>query len=440
MSLLAQPVSHRSVLAIAVPIMLSNVSEPLIGVVNTAVVGRLPDAYYIGAIAVGSLIFSFIFWGFGFLRLSTGGLSAQAVGAGDTSELVAVLFRSLMIAGAAGVALIVLSPLVKPLAFSLIGGSPDVMREGEAYFDARIWAAPFALANFTVMGWFIGQGKSRLTFLVQLVLNVTNMVLSVLFVRGLHMTAGGVGLAALIAEIVAAGLGLALAAAQVRRMAGHIQRDRIFDRARIVGTLAMNTDVMIRTVCLLFAFAFFTARGARAGDTVVAANAVLMNLFSVSAYLIDGFASASEALVGQSVGARDRDRFTAAIRVTSIWALATGALCTLIVAAAGPWLIDQLAVNEGVRETARHYLYWAAATPLLGTVCFQFDGIFVGAMATRDMRNMMVVSLAVFLAAWALLERPFGNHGLWAALCIFLAARGLTFASRLPAVERRLFG
>ena len=435
-----QPISHRSVLAIAVPIMLSNVSEPLIGVVNTAVVGRLPDPYYIGAIAVGSLIFSFIFWGFGFLRLSTGGLSAQAVGAGDTPELVAVLMRSLMIAGVAGLALIILSPLIRPVAFSLIGGSADVQREGRAYFDARIWSAPFAFANFTVMGWFIGQAKARLTFVVQLVLNITNMALSALFVLHLHMTAGGVGLAALISEIVAAALALALAGLHVRRMAGHIDRARIFDGSRLRATLAMNSDVMIRTMCLIAAFAFFTARGARAGNVIVAVNAVLLNLFNVAAYMIDGFAYASEALVGQSVGARDRGRFRAAIRITSTWALVAGALFSLIILVAGPWLIDLLTVNPIVRETARHYLGWAAITPLLGTVCFQFDGIFTGAMATRDMRNMMIVSLAIFLAACAVLERPFGNHGLWSALAIFFIARGVSFASRMPAVERRLFG
>lgn len=434
-----QPISHRSVLAIAVPIMLSNVSEPLIGVVNTAVVGRLPDAYYIGAIAVGSLIFSFVFWGFGFLRLATSGLSAQAVGAGDTPELVAVLLRSLMIAAVAGLALIALSPFIRPIAFSLIGGSPDVQRAGEAYFDARIWSAPFAFANFTVMGWFIGQAKARLTFLVQLVLNLTNMALSAMFVLYFHLDAEGVGLAALISELVAATLGLALAGIQVRRMAEHLAPDRIFDWIRLRAMLAMNADVMVRTLCLIGAFAFFTARGARAGDVVVAANAVLMNLFSVSAYLIDGFANASEALVGQSVGARDRHRFRDAVRVTSLWALVTGTICTLIIAVAGPWSIDALAVNPAVRAAARHYLYWAAATPLLGAVCFQFDGIFTGAMATRDMRNMMVVSLLIFLAAWALLEPAFGNHGLWAALCIFFVARGVTFASRLPAIERRLF-
>ncbi len=216
----AAPLTHRSVLTIAVPIMLSNVSEPLIGVVNTAVIGQLPDPYYIGAIAVGALIFSFIFWGFGFLRFSTGGLSAQAVGAGNREELVAVLLRALMIAAVAGVGLIVLSPLIREAAFNLIGGSAEVRQHGETYFNWRIWSAPFAFANYCVMGWFIGQAKAKLTFLVQLFLNVTNMALSSLFVLKLGMTSDGVGLAALLSEISAAVLALALAYGHVRKHVG----------------------------------------------------------------------------------------------------------------------------------------------------------------------------------------------------------------------------
>lgn len=435
----AAPITHRSVLAVAVPIMLSNVSEPLIGVVNTAVIGQLPDPYYIGAIAVGALIFSFIFWGFGFLRLSTGGLSAQATGAGDAAELVAVLGRSLMIAAVAGLVLILFAPVIRETAFDLIGGSPDIRQHGETYFNLRIWSAPAALANYCVMGWFIGQSKAKLAFLVQLFLNITNMSLSALLVLKLGMTSDGVGLAALIAEWSAVMLALALALWLLRGMGARFSSARILDRDRLWKTLAMNGDVMIRTLCLVFAFSWFTARGARAGDVIVAANAVLFHFFSVSAYLIDGFAYASEALIGQSVGARDRRRFRAAIWLTSVWAMVVGIICSLIVWFAGPVVIDWMTVNGEVRAAARSYLAWAAIAPVLGVICFQFDGIFTGAMATRDMRNMMIVSLAIFMLAWWLLEAPFGNHGLWAALNIFFVARGITFASRMPGLERRAF-
>ena len=433
-------VTHRSVLTVAVPIMLSNVSEPLIGVVNTAVIGQLKEPYYIGAIAVGALIFSFIFWGFGFLRLSTGGLSAQALGAGDRTELVAVLIRALMIGLAAGIGLILLSPFIRDAAFDLVGGSTEIRAHGETYFNYRIFAAPAALANYCVMGWFIGQSRAKLAFVVQLFLNLTNMALSALFVLGLGMTSDGVGLAALIAEWSAVSLALVLAAVILRGMGAHVSWPRILDPVRFRRTLLMNGDVMIRTLCLVFAFTFFTARGARAGDITVAANAVLLNLFEVSAYLIDGFAYASEALVGQSVGARNRERFRAAVWLTSVWAMALGVLCSLVIWFFGPALVDLMTLSPEVRETARAYLPWVAVSPVLGVICFQFDGIFTGAMATKDMRNMMIVSLGVFLLAWWLLEAPFGNHGLWAALNIFFIARGITFATRMPSLERRAFG
>jgi MATE family multidrug resistance protein len=433
-------VTHRSVLTVAVPIMLSNVSEPLIGVVNTAVIGQLKEPYYIGAIAVGALIFSFIFWGFGFLRMSTGGLSAQALGAGDRTELVAVLIRALMIGLAAGIGLVVLSPFIRDAAFDLVGGSPEIRAHGETYFNYRIFAAPAALSNYCVMGWFIGQSRAKLAFVVQLFLNLTNMALSAFLVLGLGMTSDGVGLAALIAEWSAVTLALVLAAMILRGMGAHISWPRILDPVRFKRTLLMNGDVMIRTLCLVFAFTFFTARGARAGDVVIAANAVLLNLFEVSAYLIDGFAYASEALVGQSVGARNRQRFRAAVWLTSVWAMVLGVICSLIIWFFGPALIDLMTLSPEVRETARAYLPWVAVSPVLGVICFQFDGIFTGAMATKDMRNMMIVSLGVFLLAWWMLEGRYGNHGLWAALNIFFIARGITFATRLPSLERRAFG
>ena len=433
-------VTHRSVLAVAVPIMLSNVSEPLIGVVNTAVIGQLKEPYYIGAVAVGALVFSFIFWGFGFLRLSTGGLSAQALGAGDRTELVAVLIRSLMIGLTAGIGLVLLSPFIRDAAFDLIGGSAEVRSHAETYFNYRIFAAPAALANYCVMGWFIGQSRAKLAFVVQLFLNLTNMALSASFVLGLGMTSDGVGLAALLAEWLAVTLALVLAFSILRGMGAHMSWPRILDRDRFRRTLLMNGDVMIRTLCLVFAFTFFTARGARAGDVTVAANAVLLNLFEVSAYLIDGFAYASEALVGQSVGARNRERFRVAVRLTSVWGMVVGVACSLVIWFLGPAIIDMMTLSDAVRDTARSYLPWVAVSPVLGVICFQFDGIFTGAMATRDMRNMMIVSLAVFLLAWWLLEAPYGNHGLWAALNIFFIARGVTFATRMPSLERRAFG
>lgn len=434
------PVTHRGVLAIAVPIMLSNVTEPMIGVVNTAVIGQLPGAYYIGAITVGSLIFNFIYWGFGFLRLGTGGLSAQATGRADAEELVAVLIRALIIAGIAGVAIILLSPLIGRLAFGLLEGSAEVESHAATYFYIRVFSAPFALTSFCLLGWFVGQGRARTAFIIQLYLNFTNMALSLLFVLGLGMTSDGVALAALIAEVTAALLGLVIAFRRLREMGARFERYRIFDRAKLIRTLAINRDIMIRTVCLVLVFSWFTARGAKASDVIVSANAVLMHFFDVAAFLIDGFAFATEALVGQSIGARDRQRFATAVRLTWIWAFVVGFMTFAIIMIAGPYLIDVMTVNEAVRETARHYLLWSALAPLIGVACFQYDGIFTGATQTADMRNMMLLSMIVFFLAWWPLERTYGNHGLWASMIVFFAARGIFFAFRMPALRRAAFG
>jgi multidrug resistance protein, MATE family len=225
----------------------------------------------------------------------------------------------------------------------------------------------------------------------------------------------------------------------LRKIEAKATWNQIWDHNKVVRTLGANGDIMIRTLCLVFAFAWFTSRGARAGDVIIAANAVLLNFFEVAAYLIDGFAYASEALVGQSIGAKNRERFNRAIRLTTLWALIVGALCSAIIWFAGPWLIDLITVNPEVRETARHYLFWTSLTPLLGTICFQFDGIYTGAMATREMRNMMVLSLIIYLVSWWILEQHFGNHGLWAALCVFFIARGITYAMRMPALSRAAF-
>ncbi len=431
--------NHRSVLTVAVPIMLANVTEPLIGVVNTAIIGRLPDPYYIGAIAIGSLIFSFLFWGFGFLRLSTGGMSAQAVGAKNYPELAAVFWRALLIAIAAGLILIAFSPLISTFAFDLMGGSPEIRQHGETYFRYRIWAAPAALTNFCVLGWFVGQGRSMIAFMVQIFLNIINMILSAMFVLSWGMTSDGVGLAAVIAEYSAALMGIGFVLYTMGKLGQRFDRARVFDAAKIKATLAANGDIMIRTICLLFAFGWFTARGARSGDVIIASNAILLNFFEVAAYLIDGFAIASEAFVGQAVGAKNRARFRLAIILTTQWAMVVGLICALIIWFFGPQLIDVMTVNPEVQSVARGYLGWAAITPLLGALCFQFDGIFIGAMATKEMRNMMVVSLMIYLGAWYFLEPAFGNHGLWAALSIFFIARGITFAARMPALTKAAF-
>ncbi len=419
--------------------MLANVSEPMIGVVNTAVIGRLNDPAMIGGVAIGGVIFGFLFWGFGFLRLSTSGLAAQATGAGDDPELVAVFWRSLMLAVLIGFAILLLSPVIGPLAVSLMGGSDAVRAANLEYFSWRVLSAPAALANFVILGWFVGQSRTKTALFVQLFLNLTNMSLSVYFVLQLNWAVAGVGLAAVCAEYAALVFGLVIVAMRMRSLGLWFEKARVFAIDKIRNIVSANTDIMIRTMLLLFAFGWMASRGAKLGDVPVAANAILFHFFEVAAYLTDGFANAAEAFVGQSIGAKDRNRYRTAIRLSILWGMGFGVLTGLAIWFAGDWFIALMTTQIDVANFAKTFRPWAAILPVLGAACFLYDGIFVGALATREMRNMMLISTALYLATWAVLEPAFGNHGLWAALCVFMIARSVSFALRLPAIERKVF-
>ncbi len=430
---------HRAVLAIALPIMASNVSEPLIGLVDTWVIGRLHEAYYIGAIALGAVIFSLVFWGFGFLRMGTGGLAAQAHGAKDNPEVRAVLVRALMISVAAGIVLILVSPLIDHLSFALLKGSEEVEAHARTYFQIRILSAPFALANYAFLGWFIGLGQARTALGLQLVLNFSNIVFDVILVLGVGMTADGVALGTLMASVIAAAGGVWAAHRELQRRGGSWDLALILDRQQLRRTYVVNFDIMVRSVAAVFVFVLFTAKSAEVGDVVLAANTVLMNIMVFGTHLIDGFAHSAEALAGQAVGAKSRLRFRVYSVLSSQWAFIVGLVFAVLTWALGPLLIDALTVNQEIRDTARSYLWWIVAAPVLGVACYQLDGIFIGATQSKDLRNMMLISVLVFLAAWEYLTEAFGNHGLWAALMLFLVVRALTLLVRLPALMRERF-
>jgi MATE family multidrug resistance protein len=432
-------VSNRDLLAIAVPIVLSNATTPLIGFFDTVVVGRLGQAHLIGAVAVAANIFNTLYWTFGFLRMGTTGLTAQAVGARNEPEVAANLMRALLIAGIGGLAMIAAQSLIAYLAFLVMGASQDVEQGARVYFQIRIFSAPAGLMNFALLGWFIGLGNAALAFWLQLLLNGINILLAVVLVLGLDLGVPGVALAAFTAEWIAAIAGLLVAFAALRRRGGRAPLGQVLDLERLKRALAVNGDIMIRTVALLLAMVFFTAQGAQSGDTILAANAVLFSIAMVATYLLDGFAFAAETLVGQAIGARLLPRFREAVYLSTIWAGAFGLTLTLAIWTLGPLIIDFMTTSPEVREAARVYLPWAALMPVVGVWCFQLDGIFIGAARTADMRNMMLLSLAVFFAAWACLQPLFANHGLWAALLIFNTARAITLLSRFPALERAAF-
>lgn len=434
-----RPLGHRELIAIALPITLSNATTPLIGFADTVVVGRLGEPHLIGAVAVAANIFSALYWTFGFLRMGTTGLTAQAVGAREKTEVAANLMRALIIAGVTGIAMIILQSLIAFAAFGAMGASQEVESPARLYFDIRIWSTPAGLMNFALLGWFIGLGRATLAFWIQLFLNGLNIILAVLLVVSFELGVMGVALAAFLAEWMAAIVGLGIAARELRRRGAFAALGQVLDGTRLRRALVVNVDIMIRTLAVLTAFVFFTARGAQSGDVTLAANAVLFSMAMVATYLLDGFAFAAETLVGQSIGAKRIGRFRDAVYLSTTWAGVVGVILTLAIWMLGPSLIDFMTTSTAVREGARIYLPWAALMPIVSVWCFQLDGIFIGAARTGDMRNMMLISLAVFFVAWSVLQPLYGNHGLWAAMLVFNVVRALTLLSRYSALERTAF-
>lgn len=424
---------HRDVWRIAAPLILSNVSVPLLGAVDTAVLGHLDDAKFLGALAVGTTIFGFLYMALNFLRMGTTGLAGQAFGRGDVQAMRDVLGQSLCVAIALGILLITLHPLIGPLALQLIGAGADVSAEAERYFRVRIWSAPGTLANFVLVGWFIGMQNGRGPLLVLLTVNLTNIALDLLFVSVLGLETAGVAAASVIAEYSGLAAGLVLVRRQLGRHPGHFHWEALRRPDRYRRLFSINANLFLRTLALMTAFAFLTAQGARLGEAYLAANAILINFQYFMAYALDGFANAAEALVGRAVGDPHRQRYRRAVALSLQWSAAVAIVFALAYAVAGTSIIALLTSLADVRETAGRYLPWMILSPIVSVWSFAFDGIFVGATRATEMRNTMILSLVLFVAAWWLLA-PWSNHGLWMSFMIFMGARGLS----LGLVYRRL--
>lgn len=433
------PITNTAVLAIAVPIILSNITTPLIGIVDTAVLGQLEGAHHIGAAALGGTIFTFLFWAFGFLRMGTTGLTAQAFGADDRPEVGASLARALLVAVAAGGVLVLLQWPLGYLALAMIDGSEAVESGTSVYFSIRIWSAPAALANYALVGWLIGLQRARTALMLQILLNGLNATLDVLFVMGFGWGVAGVALGTVIAEVTAAIAGLAVAYSIIERNFAMPRGIEIMEAAALRRLISVNADIMLRTLALLAAFSWFTFQSAPSGDATLAANAVLMQLVGFSAHLLDGFAFAVETLVGAAIGARKRHRFEQAVLLSSLWAGAIAVALGVLMYQAGGILIDWLSVDPAVRQSARDVLPWAALMPVLGVAAYQLDGIYIGATRTADMRNMMLLSTAAFFAAWFVLVPAIGNEGRWLSLLLLNIVRAASLALRYPALIEDAF-
>jgi multidrug resistance protein, MATE family len=417
--------------------MIANLTTPLIGIVSTMAIGRLGDATLLGGVAVASVIFDCLFWLFAFLRMSTVAFTAQALGAGETQEMRALLLRGLAVAALIGAGLIVLQIPLAAVLLQAMGGSEGVTRAAKAYFSIRIWSAPLALANYVVLGWLIGQARAKLALAVQIAINVINMAATLVLVLVLHAGIDGGAIAAVVAEAAGLLLGL-LTARRLSEGLPPVPRAALLDRGRLIRMLSVNRDIMIRTAALISAFLFFTAQGARAGDVTLAANAVLNNFLLVNAFFLDGLANAAEQLCGRAYGAGDRNGFSTAVRLVVRWGFGFALAVTVMFALFGAGLIDIMTASEAVRRGARDYMWFVVLAPLLAVFAFAYDGVFIGATWARDMRNLMALSLVIFLATWLAL-RSFGNAGLWGALLVHYAARGGLQALRYPALLKVSF-
>ena len=404
---------------------LSNISVPLLGMVDTAVVGHLENDHYLGAVAVGSTIFGFLYMGVNFLRMGTTGIAAQLFGANDNNGLRTLLGQALIVAIAISILLLALQVPLRLLSISLIGPNPDVAIHAAQYFSIRIWSAPATLANFALIGWFVGLQNARVPLVIVLVINLSNIVLDLLFVIGFGMKVDGVAAASVIAEFAGLAAGLVFVTLELKRRGGNWEIAHLTTLREYARFFEVNAALFVRTMSLSFTFAFFTAQGARQSGLILAANAVLMNLQNLLSFGLDGLAHAAEALVGKAFGARSSAALRRSVFLTLQWSLVIALGFGVVFFLFGPNLVALLTDLPEVRHSASIYLPWLMVSPLISVWSYLYDGVFVGVTRSRAMRDIMVGStVLVFLPAWYLLQ-PLGNHGLWLAFMFFMASRGV---------------
>ena len=431
---LRAPLTHRRVLKTAFPIVLSNATVPIIGLVDTGVVGQLGQAAPIGAVAVGAVVLSSVYWLFGFLRMGTTGLVSQAHGAGDGDEVAALLSRALIFALGFGGMIVILQLPLFWAAFHLSPASVEVEMLASQYMRIRILSAPAAIAIYALTGWLIALERTRSVLVIQVAMNGLNMVLDLWFVLGLNWGVEGVALATFIAEWSGAALGLWLCRAAFRGDAWR-RVSLVFAKQRLGRMLSVNSDILLRSLALMAIIVSFTFLGAGFGDVTLAANQVLMLFLNITAHALDGFAFTAETFIGQALGAGARAELRRGVILTSIWGLASVTVLALVFALFGGDIIDIMTTSPEVRVEARGYLVYMVLAPLTGVAAWMLDGIFIGATRSRDMRNMMLLSLLVYAASLLVLLPLFGNHGLWLALLVSYAARGVTLAVKYPGLE-----
>ncbi len=422
--------TRQRVVALAWPIVLAQAATATTGVVDTIVMGRFGSAVDLAAVSIAAVSISFIYWSFGFLRMSTTGLTAQAEGAGDHAESRAVLLRAAVIGLALGAGLIVLFPLIRAVALGAFQAEAAVELQATGYLDARIWGAPAALIGFAINGWLIGTGRTRALLVLQIVLNGVNAALDTWFVAGLNLGPAGIGAGTAIAEWTALALGLWMVRGQLKPVA------HLFERARIVALLAANRDLMIRTLALLFSFAWFINSGARAGTAELAGNEVLLQFITVAAFVLDAFAFVAEKEVGEAFGARDPVRLRRAVRLTTEFALAFGLAFSALYLVGGRVVIEVVVADPAARAAALAFLPFCAVVPLIGMPAWQLDGIFIGTTRGRALRTAGVVAAVLYVATDLILAPRFGNTGVWVAFLLMYVFRAAGLGAFWPGLIR----
>lgn len=429
---------NRRILRLAIPSIISNITVPLLGLVDVAIVGHLGAASYIGAIAVGGMLFSMIYWVFGFLRMGTSGLAAQAFGRRNLDEVSLVFVRSLGIGVALGLCLVALQVPILSVAFQWVDTTDKVRRLASLYFSICVWGAPAVLGLYSFSGWFVGMQNSRFPMYIALVQNVVNIVASLAFVFIGKMGVAGVALGTLIAQYAGFLLALLLWMVYYGRLWPRIRWAIVCEAGAMQAFFKLNRDIFLRTLCLVAVTVFFTSQGAREGEVVLAVNTLLMQLFTLFSYVMDGFAYAAEALTGRYVGAQNGDGLRRLVRVLFTWGAGLAIAFTLVYALGGESFLALLTNEPSVLVASRAYFGWAVAIPVAGVAAFLWDGIFVGATLSREMLRSMWIASASFFLVYFALHPLLGNHALWIAFLSYLALRGIVqtgiffFSSRFP--------
>ena len=412
------------ILRIAVPSIVSNITVPLLGMIDVAIVGHMGSPAYIGAVAVGSMIFNLVYWLFGFLRMGASGMTAQAVGRRDLTEAIRILARSMAIALGIAMLLIILQMPLKWLGFWLIGPTADVSPFAATYFYTVIWGAPASLALFSLMGWFIGMQNTRFPMIISIIQNIVNILASLILVYVLGMKIEGVALGTVIAQYAGFLMAIALFLKYYGRLLPYFRKEGLLRDFR--KFFVVNRDIFLRTLCLVAVTLYFTSAGARSGATILAINTVLMQFYLFFSYFMDGFAYAGEALGGKTYGASNRVAFREILQRLFLWATGVTLVFTLTYVFAGQWIVKVLTDEPQVLDAAKHFLPWAWLIPIAGVAAFIWDGIFVGITATRGMLISSFVAALFFFVIFLLSKDTLGNHGLWLAFITYLAMRGIT--------------